>query len=163
MMDLEGSLSVFEPVSVFQMMNIAQVTGELTIDNGQNAARIYFYGGDLVFAEISERSVKLGEFLVQRGIITQKKLDSVLVRDRKGKRIGNLLVERGILDKASLFSALEEQVKEVIYEVVRWNKGVFQFESGKTAPNREIVINIPLDHLMLEGVKRMDEEGEAKE
>lgn len=162
-MDLEGNLSTFGPIAVFQMMNIAQVTGELTIDNGQNSARVYFYGGDLVFAEISERSVKLGEFLVQRGIVTQKQLDSVLVRNRKGKRIGNLLVENDILDKATLFTALEEQVKEVVYEVVRWEKGMFQFRTGKTAPNREVVINIPLDHLVLEGVKRMDEEGDAKE
>ncbi len=162
-MDLEGNLSTFGPIAVFQMMNIAQVTGELTIDNGQNSARVYFYGGDLVGAEISERSLKLGEYLVQRGIVTQKQLDSVLVRNRKGKRIGNLLVENDILDKATLFGALEEQVKEVVYEVVRWEKGMFQFKVGKTAPNREIVINIPLDHLVLEGVKRMDEEGDAKE
>ena len=51
-MDLEGNLTVFGAISVFQMVNIAQGTGELTLDNGPNSARIYFEKGDLVFAEL---------------------------------------------------------------------------------------------------------------
>ena len=65
--------------------------------------------------------------------------------------------------ESQLLTALEEQVKEVIYEVVRWKRGWFQFRAGREAPSREVAINIPLDHLMLEGLKRMDEEGDGDE
>ncbi|MEJ2720848.1 MAG: DUF4388 domain-containing protein, partial [bacterium] len=58
--------------------------------------------------------------------------------------------------------AIEEQILDVIYEVVRWQSGTFSFEKGKTAPPREIRIDIPLDHLLLEGLKRLDEEKENK-
>jgi hypothetical protein len=162
-MDLEGNLTIFGPIALFQTVNIAEATGELTLDNGNNTARIYFRNGDLIFAEISHRPVKLGEYLVSQGVISQKDLDTVLVRKRNGKRLGGLLVETGILSEDELISALEEQVKEVIYEVVRWGKGWFQFQAGRAPSTQEVAINIPLDHLMLEGLKRMDEEGEETE
>ena len=157
-MDLEGNLSIFEPAVVFQMLNIAQVTGELMLDEGRNSARVFFDRGDVTYAEISHRPVRLREWLVSRGVITQRQLDRVLVRDRRNRRIGALLIEDGVLDEAGLREALEEQVKEVIYEVVRWRKGWFRFHTGRRPRTGEIAINIPLDHLMLEGLKRLDEE-----
>ena len=162
-MELEGSLAVFEPVIVFQVLNMARVSGELSLDAGHNSAHVFFAQGDVVFAQINHRPVKLGEYLVRNKIITQKQLDSVLIRDRRGKRLGGLLVENNILEEADLRTALEEQVKEVIYEVVRWEKGWFRFSQGKDSPSTEVVINIPLENLMLEGVKRMDEDGDPDE
>jgi hypothetical protein len=162
-LELEGSLAVFEPVIVFQVLNMARVSGELSLDAGHNSARVFFENGDVVFAEINHRNEKLGEYLVRNHIITQKQLDSVLVRDRRGKRIGGLLVENDILEESELRDALEEQVKEVIYEVVRWARGWFRFQQGREAPSTEVTINIPLASLMLEGVKRMDEEGDPSE
>jgi len=162
-LELEGSLAVFEPVVVFQALNMARVSGELSLDAGHNSAHVFFQDGNVVFAEINHRSVKLGEYLVSRKIITQKQLDSVLVRDRRGKRLGGLLVADGILEEEDLRSALEEQVKEVIYEVVRWHRGWFRFKRGKDSPSTDVSINILLESLMLEGVKRMDEEGDPVE
>ena len=157
-MDLEGNLSVFEPSSVLQMLNLVQCTGELTLDVGHNSARIFIRRGDVTYAEINQRAIKLGEYLVDKKYITQRDLDNVLIRNRKGKKIGNLLVEDGAIGEDELRDALEEQVKYIIYEVVRWTKGWFQFVSTKKPATGEVFIDIPLENLMLEGFKRMDEE-----
>jgi len=53
-----------------------------------------------------------------------------------------------------------EQIKEVIFEIVRWQDGSFSFYKDKQPARQEIRIDIPLDHLMLEGLKRLDEERE---
>ena len=55
---------------------------------------------------------------------------------------------------------IEEQIKEVVYEVVRWKKGWFQFSADKKPGEQDVFIDIPLDSLILEGLKRLDEEGE---
>ncbi len=162
-MDLEGNMAVFEPISVFQLINLAQRTGELVLDAGDNSARVYFDNGNISFAEISNRKTKLGEFLVRQGIVKQKQLDKSLVKKRKGKKLGKILLDDGVIDEKTLRSAIEEQIKEVIYEVVRWKKGWFSFSSGKRAVSQDIFIDIPLDHLMLEGLKRLDEEGDSHE
>ncbi len=159
-MDLEGNLTVFEPISVFQLISLAQATGELSLDVGDNSARVFFEGGSVTYAEISARKVKLGEYLVQQKLVTQKSLDKILVKNRKGKKLGRLLVEGEAIDEPSLRSAIEEQIKEVVYEVVRWKKGWFQFSADKKPGEQDVFIDIPLDSLILEGLKRLDEEGE---
>ena len=159
-MDLEGNLVVFEPISVFQLISLAQATGELSLDVGDNSARVFFEGGSVTYAEISNRKVKLGEYLVQQKLVTQKSLDKILVKNRKGKKLGRLLVEGEAIDEPSLRSAIEEQIKEVVYEVVRWKKGWFQFSADKKPGEQDVFIDIPLDSLILEGLKRLDEEGE---
>jgi hypothetical protein len=160
MLDLEGNLAVFEPISVFQLISLAQATGELSLDVGDNSARVFFEGGSVTYAEISNRKVKLGEYLVQQKLVTQKSLDKILVKNRKGKKLGRLLVEGKAIDEPSLRSAIEEQIKEVVYEVVRWKKGWFQFSADKRPGEQDVFIDIPLDSLILEGLKRLDEEGE---
>ena len=159
-MDLEGNLAVFEPISVFQLISLAEATGELSLDVGDNSARVFFDGGSVTYAEISNRKVKLGEYLVQQKLVTQKNLDKILVKNRKGKKLGRLLVEGDVIDEPLLRSAIEEQIKEVVYEVVRWKKGWFQFSAGKKPGEQDVFIDIPLDSLILEGLKRLDEEGE---
>jgi hypothetical protein len=163
MWDLEGNLTVFEPISVFQLISLSQSTGELTVDVGDNSARIFFEGGSVTYAEISNRKIKLGEYLVQQNLLSQKDLDMSLVKNRKGKKLGRLLVESGVIDENTLHSAIGEQIKEVVYEVVRWKKGWFRFASNKRPTSQDVFIDIPLDSLILEGLKRLDEEGENGE
>jgi len=162
-LDLEGNLAIFEPITVFQLINLSQTTGELSLDVGDNSARIFFEGGSVTYAEISNRKRKLGEYLVKQEIISQKDLDKVLIKNRKGKKLGKLLVEAKAISEDDLRGAIEEQIKEVVYEVVRWKKGWFQFGAGKKATAQDVFIDIPLDNLMLEGLKRLDEEGENGE
>ncbi|NIM18990.1 MAG: DUF4388 domain-containing protein [Candidatus Latescibacteria bacterium] len=159
-MDLEGKLNVFEPTTVFQMLNLAQITGRLTLDARFNSARIYFILGNITYAELSNRPLKLGEYLVREGLINSDQLDKALRKKAKGKKIGTILVQSGAISENELRCAIENQIKEVVYEVVRWREGWFTFEEGKKPDAQDILIDIPIDHLMLEGMKRMDELGE---
>jgi hypothetical protein len=158
--DLEGSLKVFEPITVLQMMSLSQASGELQLMTGNNLAKIYFERGNVKFAGLSHRPFKLGELLLREKRIKKKDLDRILRQKRKGQRLGTLLVEAGVIGEQELRRAIEEQVKEVIYEVVRWRDGVFSFQYGLRPKAQDIVIDIPLDHLVLEGLKRLDEEGQ---
>ena len=162
MPDLEGNLSVFQPISVMQMLNLAGATGELSVTGDSNSANIFFERGNVTFAGISNRSLKLGEYLVREGLVTESALKGVLKkRGRRKKRIGDLLIEAELIRPSQLERAIETQIMDVIYEVVRWQSGSFSFEKNIMPPTREIRIDIPLDHLLLEGLKRLDEERES--
>lgn len=160
MQDLVGNLAVFEPISVLQMINLAQASGELKLAGQDNAASIFFERGSVTFAGIANRPIKLGEILLREKRITKKTLDRMLKKKREGIKLGVQLMEEGVIKESELKGAIEEQIKEVIYEVVRWRQGSFVFEAGKRPKAQDILIDIPLDRLMLEGLKRMDEEKE---
>jgi len=158
-LDLNGNLAVFEPVNVFQLISYAQRSGQLTLECEDNSARVFFNAGVVTYAEISRRRPRLGEYLVEKKVINQRALDGALVKSQKNKKkLGHVLLNSGVITEEELRSALEVQVKEVVYEVVRWRKGKFSFENDKMPTEQEVKIDIPLDHLMLEGFKRMDEE-----
>lgn len=160
MQDLTGNLAVFEPISVLQMLNLAQASGELRLTAEDNAASVFFERGSVTFAAIANRPIKLGEILLREKRITRKTLDRMLKNKREGMKLGVRLMEEGIIKESELKGAIEEQIKEVVYEVVRWRQGRFVFEGGRRPKAQDILIDIPLDRLMLEGLKRMDEEKE---
>lgn len=158
-MDLRGNLAIFGPISVLQLINLEQTSGELTFESSGNTAHIYFERGSVTYAEIADRRMKLGEFLLSRGLITRDDLDRGLDAQGLRRRLGAVLVEMGALDQARLEGAIEEQIKEVVYEVVRWRAGRFRFTNGRRPKSQDVFIDIPLDYLILEGLKRLDEEG----
>jgi hypothetical protein len=157
--DLRGNLAIFGPISVLQLINLEQSSGELTFESHGNTARIYFERGSVTYAEIADRKMKLGEYLLAQGLITREALDKGLDAQGLRRRLGAVLVEMGAIDGSTLTQAIEEQIKEVVYEVVRWRGGRFRFTTGRKPKSQDVFIDIPLDHLILEGLKRLDEEG----
>lgn len=158
-MDLRGKLQTFEPVYVFQMLHLALATGKLRIKCPDNTASIYFDKGNIRFAEIANRPVRLGEYLVREGYLSRQTLDAALEKQTRRCKLGKLLVRENILDESALKWALTEQIKDVVFEVVKWNDGTFTFQKDKHPKSGDILIDIPLDRLMLEGLTRWDESG----
>ena len=55
----------------------------------------------------------IGEFLVERGLVTPEELAAALSDQRQsGKRLGEILVERGAITRMALASVLGEQWEE---------------------------------------------------
>jgi len=140
------------------MINLSQASGELKLVTGDNSAKLYFESGNVTYAAIENRTLKLGELLLKEKRIRKSDLDRILRKKNQGKKLGRLLIEAGVITEAEVLGAVEEQIKQVIYEVVRWRNGLFTFNSGKKPRAQEVLIDIPLDHLILEGLKRLDEE-----
>jgi len=160
--DLRGNLAVFGPISVLQLISLQSSTGELTFESGVNTARVYFDGGNVTFAELTDRRIRLGEYLVSEGLVSKAHLERALELKQDRQRLGSILIEIGAIDAVSLHRAIEEQIKEVMYEVVGWKTGRFRFTNGRRPKAQDVFIDIPLDHLILEGLKRLDEEGVAR-
>ncbi len=159
-MDFCGDLAALEPSVVFQLMSMSGLTGEIKFVTTDNVASLYFRDGDLIYATVDTRRKKLGKFLVEKGLLTEEQLNKVLKEywSREGyERIGHILISKGYLDYESLVSAIQEQMKEVVYEVLSWKKGQFIFFNSVLPEDEDILIDVKLDHLILEGLKRIDE------
>ena len=159
-MDLGGDLAVMDPAMIFQVTGICGLTGKMKFITIDNVASFWFREGGLLFATIDTGKKKIGEFLIDHEMISGKQLDEALDEIKKEdgkKRIGNILIDRGYLDYETLETAIHEQIKEVVYEVLPWTSGQFVFFSGVEPENEDILLDIRMDHLILEGLKRIDE------
>ncbi len=159
-MDFGGDLVVMDPSMVFQVASVCSLTGKLKLITLDNVASFYFKEGDLLYATIDTRKKKLGVFLIEKGFITPDQLNEALAEyqlDKGSKRIGNILVNRGYLDFESLENAIQGQIKEVVYEVLQWKTGQFVYFNLVAPEHEDILLEIRMDYLILEGLKRMDE------
>jgi hypothetical protein len=159
-MDLGGNLSVLDPPSIFQLLNMSAMTGELKFVTADEVASFYFKEGQLIYATKEKQKKKLGRFLIEKGWITEDQLYDALKdfwTNEGSKRIGNIMIEKGYFEKESLVEAIQEQIKEVVYSVLSWQDGQFIFFRGVEPRDEDILLDVKMDHLILEGLKRLDE------
>ena len=155
-----GDLGLLPPSTLFQVFNLAPLTGMLKIENERRTARFFFREGKLVFATGDCNRKRIGELLVEAGAITRAQLEEVLeIWESEGhaRRVGEILVERGHLDPPIIAEALREQMRNVVYDVLTWKEGKFTFLEGHMPDQDEIFLDAEMNGLLLEGLRRFDE------
>ena len=91
--------------------------------------------------------------------VSSGQLDHCLdIRGRRGntKRLGDILVSKGFLTNEQLISVLHLQAREAFFEALTWDKGTFYFYANVPPSDDEILIHERIDHLLLEGFVRLD-------
>ncbi|KPL03785.1 MAG: hypothetical protein AMJ90_03220 [candidate division Zixibacteria bacterium SM23_73_2] len=160
LMDLEGSIERFDLSDILQLLSTAKKTGTLGVQKGEEVVMVYFDRGNIIYAYNTNRKVKLGELLIRKKKITPTQLQRVMRAQNElktKKRLGELLVLEQFINQKELEKVVKEQVEDVIYELLRWDKGNFKFYENKFPTQEEITINISTENLILESVRRSDE------
>jgi hypothetical protein len=157
--DLRGKIELFGVTNVFQMLDLSEATGKLVLSAvGQNA-RVYFHQGKLIYARTDASSERLGDYLVRAGVLAPTQLEGARMKSElaAGKRIGSILVEGGSLTEEQLSEAIREQIKEAVYQLITIEEGSFVFYSQIYPENEDILLDVSLDMLMVEGLRKLDE------
>lgn len=80
------------------------------------------------------------------------------VAARRGVLLGDALIHSGLITEEQLKDALARQSSEIVYEVLRWPKGWFEFRI--TVPPllaRKAKLGLPVASVVMEGFRRVDE------
>jgi len=81
-----------------------------------------------------------------------------MLLNKQNKRLGDLLVEGGYATRDQLREALTRQSSELVYELLRWPRGRFEFrpeEPPAVATNAGL--GLPVASVVMEGFRRVDE------
>ena len=159
-MDFGGDLKILEPATIFQIFNMSMLTGVLEYASADKVASFYFEEGELVYTSMNNEKKKLGQFLIEKGWISEDQLEAALKEFKQNngrERIGQILINRGFLDRNALVHAIQEQMKEVVYEVLTWREGSFEFVNELHPGDEDVLLDVSMSYLILEGMRRMDE------
>ncbi|MEE9180872.1 MAG: DUF4388 domain-containing protein [Vicinamibacteria bacterium] len=160
-MALRGTLKDFALPDIFQLIGMQRKTGMLTLESERETVIVLFEGGSVVHADSTVRRLDdlLGNVLVRQNKIRKEDLEQALARQKVSmQRLGYVLTNQGFIESKDLREALSEQVQQIVFRIFRWRDGSYNFDPSKEVDyDRENVIPVTADHILMEGIRRVDE------
>jgi len=167
-MSLVGRLEDLALPDIFQIISLSKKTGTLIVRSRKGTGMVVFKDGQVVQAASDSIRDSLGNMLVSQGMLTEAVLSKALALQKReaDKPLGMILVELGAVPPQTLESVIRKQIEEIIYDLLAWEEGFFNFELGEVAPKDKIEIDtqefllksgISAEYLLMEGTRILDE------
>jgi DNA-binding response OmpR family regulator len=161
---LAGDLAVISIADVLLLLQDRGYTGTVALSHGRARLDIYLAQGRIDFASAhgAPEEFLLGRFLVSGGHVSEETLGKV-IEDRKSEGskelLGAYLCARGLMSPTGLRKAMAKQTAALLFESLRWSSGHFSFriEAELPAVAREAGLELAVDGLILEGLRRVEE------
>jgi hypothetical protein len=155
---ISGNLRTMPFADLLQWVSQSRKTGTLSVEGDPYNKKIYFRDG-LVAAASSENPREfLGYYLVGWGILSENELQELLdMQEQYGTLLGELLVIIGRLQREDLQRVLQVKTEETIYELFLWDEGDFRFLESILPAKKFQPLNLPVEMIVMEGVRRKDE------
>lgn len=169
-MSFTGDLEHLPIVDVVQLLNSTRKSGVLNIRGRKGESQLVFKEGFIVSASHLNRSVRIGQVLIERGAIRQEDLDRALEeQSQAGHGRAPLIVtllELDLVNEKEAYAGLQSLIELTIVEVLTWKKGTFILEPSldKTPDsyqyypdhlNREI--NVDTQGVLMDALRIFDE------
>ncbi len=167
-MSLVGRLEDLALSDIFQILSIGKKTGTLVINGSSGSAMIVFRNGLVIRAETTSLDRTIGQDLLDGGIIKESSLIMALEVKKKlpAKSVSEILFDLGAVSKEALEKVSKKRIERVIYQLLMWQDGNFQFElddldiKGKIEVEDvgwEVSKGISPEYLLMEGARVFDE------
>ena len=171
-MSLVGRLEDIALSDIFQILSIGRKTGTLVLKGSRGNALIVFKNGLVVRAETDDIDRTLGEDLLNAGIIkdTIFHLASGVKKKLPAKSIPEILYEFGSINKDALEKITRKRIEKVVYQLLFWQDGDFQFELDDIDPKGKVEIpdhgwelskGMSPEYLLVEGARVHDESSQT--
>jgi hypothetical protein len=133
--------------------------GDLHVLGGGAHRILSFDQGALKHAFSTSADDRLGQVIFRSGLIPSDVLDQLLAEgEESGARLGELLVQRGVVESRDLFKLLQRQAEQIFFGALVVDDGQYAFllpTEDQTPPPH--TLHVPIQGLLMEGVQRIDE------
>ena len=157
-MAIKGTFESYYASSLLKLINIEKKSGELVVKKGKDEITVYVAKGDIVYATSTQKELRLGSFLISQEIITpdQHEMCIEISKARKSP-LGKILLEKGYLTSVELKQTIGEQIEQIIFSLLLWEKGDFEFKESDTPHKGVDIAPINISDLIDEASQRIDE------
>jgi len=163
-MSVSGNLKTMDLAELLQWVALGRKTGSLAFVRNKTKNYIYFQNGQIISSRSNEPMRQLGHFLVFQGKITETQLKRALeIQQQTRVVLGKILIQEGFITQEDVAKALIRRTEEVIYDLFLWQDGYFHFTVNGYNLAELIVINLDINAIIFEGVRRKDEWARIRE
>ncbi len=153
-----GELGAGEAAGLLRRLYQGLASGRLELKNQQGARCFWLEAGQVRAVESQVEEEKLGQWLVDRGILEREQLALTLLRQENGVPLGDLLVGQGILEAEQLHEELVERAAVILSKLLP-APAVYEFQAGKSGDPKICVMDVSMGDLLLRAMRRLSDLG----
>jgi hypothetical protein len=142
---------------IVSLIGQAGWAGELVVLDGRTSRSVFFEHGHVICAQSTVEGERLGEVLYRYGALTEEQVAATAAAVSAETRFGEASVKLGFLTREKLFHLMGKQTEEICYAVLLVGDGMFYFLESYDEARLPCRLNISVNSLLMEGVRRMDE------
>lgn len=166
-MALVGNIRDFGLSDFLYLVDRGNKTGGLHLSYNQETALLFFEKGKLVLAARKPEDEQ-ADLLVKLGVLSSDQLAQArrsLAARGNGATLTQVIIDESLVRADQLQSTLQSHAEESVYGLFGWPEGEFRFEQNQRPPADAPTVPTPIsvDHLIMEGVRRIDEWGRIKD
>lgn len=132
-------------------------SGELVVLDGATSRSIFFEHGFVICGQSTVEGERLGEVLYRYGALSEEQVAATAAAVNADTRFGQAAVKLGYLTNEKLFQLMGKQTEEIVYAVLLVGDGMFYFLDSYDGSRLPCHLNLSVNGLLMEGVRRMDE------
>jgi DNA-binding NarL/FixJ family response regulator len=131
-MSFDGDLEHLPIVDVIQLLHATGKSGTLTLRSLKGESQLVFHDGYIVSANHVNNSVRIGQILLDMGLIDEDDLSHALREQQKAgtnrKPIIQTMIEKGKIQTDHAYQGLEVLIEMTIVEILTWTRGTFSLD-----------------------------------
>ncbi len=148
---------------VFYRFHFIRATGVLAFKRDGEQKDIYLEAGRPVFVASTVESERIGQFLLQRGKLTDQQLEEALrIMHQDKNHLGYTLIRLGFIGPQDFYAHLQDQQKMRLVELCRWENGRYQFFEGELYKGAKTNLNLVAPEILLAATRKMSAETLAR-
>lgn len=140
-MSFTGDLEHLSIVDVIQLLHATRKSGTLTVRGRKGESQLVFSGGYIISANHFDNSVRIGNILVEAGVISREVLDRALLEQQRAGEGRNPLVatllEWGSVRKEDAYRGLEALIELTVVEILTLRRGTFDLDVNRVTVSDE--------------------------
>ena len=150
-----GDLSQTALPEILHTVDRFQVPGVFEAQRGPLIKRVFIKEGNVVHASSNSREDSLGRYLETSGLLSREQYDATMSeRERTHKRYGVLLMEQRLLSPGEIYHAIRKQIEAIVWSLFAWQEGSVTFSIGEYREPDSVRIQLPMQQVILQGIKR---------
>src|SRR5690242_14634506 len=143
---------------LLQFLAAGRKSGTLKFDQGKITKQVYFKKGLIVGSKSNDPREYLGQVLLHYGKLDDSQLQQARESQRSsGAKLGEVLVQLGLLTESDVLDVLKTRTLDAIYDLFMWNDGQFEFYDDDVLPEDLIPVEVEPTTVIMEGIYRIDE------
>lgn len=153
---LTGDAELFPVGEMLAYLAQSRWTGVVGVSVGTTEKSIFIKRGAVRWGSSNLDTDRIGEVVHRLGMVAREDVDN-LTSVKQKEHLGRLMVKAKLLTSADLYAALKDQMQEIFFSFLTMNSGVYFLFNDPVEARFPAQINLDLNGLLMEGLRRIDE------